>query len=241
MAALRVDCRLIPVSIDGVPFPDPATIPQELRPVFASEGATLRHAEFPRDADHLADVLSRLVKPSPEATRRCVANALVRAGWPFSWIGALARRVPLRVLLATGTAVLAAAWTASLLIAEWQGGIAGHDAGNLEANVRAFDEDRRALERSLVLRGRVKDNANRDVEDAVVTLTNSELNKSVAATTNQDGTFQVDLKQIEVGRDTLIDLVVAKASYRRFTDRFRYADGFDYRSVLQAEGGPGVH
>jgi hypothetical protein len=241
LAAIRVECRLVPVSIDGVPFPDPATLPQELRPVLGSEGATLRHGEFGRDADHLIDVLSRLVAPSPEATRRCVTSALVRAGWPFSWMGAITRRIPLRLLLATGLAGLIAAWSGSIWVARWQARMAGYEAGNQDATAAALESGRDAADRSFILRGRVKDSTNRDIEDATVTLKNFQTGKLAEATTNQDGNFQVDLRQIEVGRDTLIDLVVAKTPYRRFTDRFRYAEGFDYRSVLQLDGAPGVH
>jgi hypothetical protein len=240
MAAMRVECRLVPVSIDGVPFPDPTTLPEDLRAVLGSEGANLRHAEFGRDADHLIEVLSRLVTPSPEATRRCVGNALLRAGWPFSWLGHLTRRVPLRLLLATGLAGLIAAWSGSIWVARWQAHLAGYEAGSQDVTAAALQSGRDATDRGFILRGRVKDGANRDIEDATVTLRNFQTGKIVEATTNQDGNFQVDLRQIEVGHDTLIDLVVAKTAYRRFTDRFRYAEGFDYRSVLQLDGAPGV-
>lgn len=240
MAAIRVECRLVPVSIDGAEFPDPAALPHEVRAVVGSEGATLRHAEFGRDADHLVDVLARLVRPSPEATRRCVTNALLRAGWPFSWMAQIARRVPLRLAFATGLVALALAWGTTIWLVRWQAHRTGYEAGSQDATADALDSSREATDRTFVLRGRVKDSANRDVEDAVVTLTNLQTGKAIAATTTSDGGFQVDLRQIEVGRDTLIDLVVAKASYRRFTDRFRYAEGFDYRSVLQLAGASGV-
>ena len=51
----------------------------DLRPLVASEGAVLRHGEFVRDADHLADSLAPFVRPSTEATRRGLSVALARA------------------------------------------------------------------------------------------------------------------------------------------------------------------
>ena len=76
LAALRVECRLVPVCLDGAAVPDAATLPEELRPLVASEGAVLRHGEFVRDADHLADALAAFVRPSAEATRRGLSVAL---------------------------------------------------------------------------------------------------------------------------------------------------------------------
>ena len=241
MAAIRVECRLVPVSLDGAPIPAAATLPEELRALVGSEGAALRHAEFGRDADHLVDVLARLVEPSPAATRRCLSGALLRAGWPFSWMGRVVRRVPLRLTLVTGLLLLTLGWGSTIWFAQWRGQLAGYEAGSQDATAAALESGRAAAERTFILRGRVKDSANRDVEDATVTLRNLQAGKTIEATTNSDGSFQVDLRQIEVGRDTLIDLVVAKSSYRRFTDRFRYAEGFDYRSVLQLDGAAGVH
>ena len=73
LAALRVECRLVPVCLDGAAMPDAAALPEDLRPLLRSEGAVLRHGEFVRDADHLADILAGFVRPSAEATRRCLS------------------------------------------------------------------------------------------------------------------------------------------------------------------------
>ena len=240
LAALRVDCRVIPVSLDGAVIPDESTLPQELRAVVRSEGVTLRHAEFGRDADHLIDVLSAFVKPSPEATRRCVSRALLRAGWPFSWFGSVVRRVPLRAALASVCIALLVAWTATMGVIYAKALSDGWEAGSKDATEKALTSGSAAIaERAFILRGRVKDSANHDLEDAAVTLTNFQTGQSIQATTNSDGGFQVDLRAIDVTRDTLIDLVVAKARYRKQTDRFSYLEGFAYRSVLQPEAGVG--
>jgi hypothetical protein len=240
LAALRVDCRVIPVSLDGAAIPDESTLPQELRAVVRSEGVTLRHAEFGRDADHLIDVLSAFVKPSPEATRRCVSRALLRAGWPFSWFGSVVRRVPLRAALASLCIALVVAWTATMGVIYAKALSDGWEAGSKDATEKALTSGSAAIaERAFILRGRVKDSANHDLEDAAVTLTNFQTGQSIQATTNSDGGFQVDLRAIDVTRDTLIDLVVAKARYRKQTDRFSYLEGFAYRSVLQPEAGVG--
>jgi len=242
LAAIRVECRLIPVSLDGARIPEDSVLPEDLRAVVRSEGVTLRHAEFGRDADHLIEVLSAFVKASPEATRRCVSRALARAGWPFSWFGAVVRWVPLRAAIAGLCLALAAAWALTLSAAYLKAKADGWEAGSQDATEKALASGSAQIaERAFILRGRVKDSANHDLEDAAVTLTNFQTGRSTQATTNSDGGFQVDLRAIDVTRDTLIDLVVAKARYRKQTDRFSYLEGFAYRSVLQpdAAGGGG--
>ena len=240
LAAVRVDCRLIPVSLDGAAFPDESALPDDLRAVVRSEGVTLRHAEFGRDTDHLVDVLAAFVKPSPEATRRCVSRALQRAGWPFSWFGAVVRRVPLRAALAGLCLAIGIAWASTLGLTYVKALSDGWEAGSKDATEKALTSGSAAVaERAFILRGRVKDSANRDVEDASITLTNFQTGQSTQATTSSDGGFQVDLRAIDVTRDTLIDMVVAKARYRKQTDRFSYLEGFAYRSVLQPEAGVG--
>jgi hypothetical protein len=240
LAALRVDCRVIPVSLDGAAIPDESTLPEELRAVVRSEGVALRHAEFGRDTDHVIDVLGAFVKPSPEATRRCVSRALQRAGWPVSWFGTIVRRVPLRAALAGLCIALVVAWTAAMGVVYAKALADGWEAGSKDATEKALTSGNAAIaERAFILRGRVKDSANHDLEDAAVTLTNFQTGQSIQATTNSDGGFQVDLRAIDVTRDTLIDLVVAKARYRKQTDRFSYLEGFAYRSVLQPDAGVG--
>jgi hypothetical protein len=240
LAALRVDCRVIPVTLDGAAIPDESALPEELRAVVRREGVSLRHAEFGRDADHLVDVLSAFVKPSPEATRRCVSSALRRAGWPFSWFGTMVKRVPLRAALAGMCIAVVAAWAATMGLTYVKALSDGFEAGSKDATEKALTSGSAAIaERAFILRGRVKDSANRDLEDAEVTLTNIQTGQSILAKTNSDGGFQVDLRAIDVTRDTLIDMVVVKARYRKQTDRFSYLEGFAYRSVLQPEAGVG--
>ena len=238
--ALRVECRVVPVCLDGASIPDASTLPEDLRKFVACEGAVLRHGEFGRDADHLADSLTAFVRPSPTAIRRCLSQALVRAGWPFSWAAPVIRRVSPRAALAGLAFAGALTLGSALVLTGWAAYGNGYDAGSAAATEDALVTGSRLVaDRAFILRGRVKDSANRDLEDATVTLKNQKTGHSTQALTTSDGSFQVDLRAIDVQRDTMIDLLVEKKTYRRQSDTFSYLEGFAYRSVLQPEAGGG--
>jgi hypothetical protein len=227
VAALRVEGRLIPVCLDGASIPPAAKLPDELRPLVANEGAVLRHGEFTRDADYLADVLEKFVTPSADATRRGLAQALARAGWPLSWFGALVRRTSPRMALAI--VVLAAA--AGMV--RWQAATEEPDVFNqLQATENAVKPT------AAFLSGTVTDDADRTIEDAIVTLRNLANQKDTSTTTDSSGEFTIAYEDVAATRQSRLELAVAKPKYRKFRETFLLENGLKYRRSLKPEETP---
>jgi hypothetical protein len=230
VAALRVEGRLIPVCLDGATIPPAARLPEELRPLVANEGAVLRHGEFTRDADYLADVLAPFVKPSSDATRRGLAQALTRAGWPFSWFGALVRRTSPRIALALVALAVAGAWVVSAGMVRWQATAEEPDVFNqLQATENAVKPQ------AAFLSGTVTDDADRTIEDATVTLRNLANQKETGTTTDSSGEFTIAYEDVGATRQSRLELAVAKPKYKRFRETFLLENGLKYRRSLKPE------
>jgi hypothetical protein len=230
VAALRVEGRLIPVCLDGATTPPAATLPEELRPLVANEGAVLRHGEFTRDADYLADILARFVKPSSDATRRGLAQALARAGWPLSWFGALVRRTSPRIALAMVALAVVGAWVFSAGLVRWQATTEEPDVFNqLQATENAVKPT------AAFLSGTVTDDADRTIEDATVTLRNLATLKDTSTTTDSAGEFTIAYEDVGATRQSRLELAVAKPKYRRFRETFLLENGLKYRRSLKPE------
>jgi hypothetical protein len=230
LAALRVEGRLIPVCLDGATIPPAAKLPEELRPLVANEGAVLRHGEFTRDADYLADVLAGFVAPSPDATRRGLAQALARAGWPLSWFGALVGRTSPRLALAIVVAAVAGAWALTAGMVRWQATAEEPDVFNqLQATENAVKPT------AAFLSGTVTDDADRTIEDATVTLRNLANQKDTSTTTDSSGEFTIAYEDVGATRQSRLELAVVKAKYKKFRETFLLENGLKYRRSLKPE------
>ena len=229
LAALRVDCRLVPVCLDGAAMPDGDALPVELRPLLNSEGAVLRHGEFVRDADHLADTLAGFVRPSAEATRRCMSLALARAGWPLSWWAGLFRRTSPRVAVAIAALPLALVWALTVAGAWWQG---QRGEGDDFAQLQVSDNAVKAT--AGFLNGTVTDDGDRSVEDAVVTLSNLDAQRNTETTTDSSGEFTIAYEAVGATSRSRLELAVSKPRFKKFREIF-VGNALRYRRSLRPE------
>ena len=111
--------------------------------------------------------LAAFVRPSAEATRRCLSVALARAGWPLSWWAGVVRRTSPRAALAVAAAPLALVWALTVAGAWWQG-----QKGEPDDFTQLQVTDNAVKATAGFLNGTVTDEVDRIVEDAVVTLSN---------------------------------------------------------------------
>jgi TIR domain/Carboxypeptidase regulatory-like domain len=228
-AALRVECRLVPVCLDGAAMPDAAALPVELRPLLASEGAVLRHGEFVRDADHLADSLAVFVRPSAEATRRGLSVALTRAGWPLSWWAGLVCRTSPRAALAIAAVPLALAWALTIAGAWWQG-----QRGEADDFAQLQVTDNVVKATAGFLNGTVTDELDRIVEDAVVTLSNLDAQRNTETTTDSSGEFTIAYEAVGATSKSRLELAVSKPRYKKYRETF-VGNALRYRRSLRPE------
>jgi hypothetical protein len=228
-AALRVECRLVPVCLDGAAMPDAAALPVELRPLLASEGAVLRHGEFVRDADHLADSLAVFVRPSAEATRRGLSVALTRAGWPLSWWAGLVCRTSPRAALAIAAVPLALAWALTIAGAWWQG-----QRGEADDFAQLQVTDNVVKATAGFLNGTVTDELDRIVEDAVVTLSNLDAQRNTETTTDSSGEFTIAYEAVGATSRSRLELAVSKPRYKKYRETF-VGNALRYRRSLRPE------
>jgi hypothetical protein len=229
LAAIRVECRLVPVALDGAALPAAAQLPEELRPLLASEGAVLRHGEFARDADHLAEAIARFVRPSAEATRRSLATALTRAGWPFSWLSGLVRRTSPRAALLTVAAPLALVWAVSATAA-YRYGL--QEEPDVLAQLQVTDNTAKAT--AGFLNGTVTDEADRTIEDATVTLSNLDSQQNSATTTDSAGDFTIAYEAVGATDKSRLELAVTKPRFKRFRETF-VGNALRYRRSLRPD------
>jgi hypothetical protein len=229
-AALRVGCRLVPVCLDGAALPDAAVLPEDLRPLLACEGAVLRHGEFLRDADHLADSLAAFVRPSAEATRRCLSVALARAGWPLSWWAGVVRRTSPRAALAIAAVPLTLVWALTIGAAWWQGGRQGEADDFTQLQVT----DNAVKATAGFLNGTVTDEVDRIVEDAVVTLSNLDAQRNTETTTDSSGEFTIAYEAVGATSKSRLELAVTKPRYKKYRETF-VGNALRYRRSLRPE------
>jgi hypothetical protein len=228
-AALRVECRLVPVCLDGAPMPDAASLPEDLRPLLASEGAVLRHGEFLRDADHLADSLAAFVRPSADATRRGLSVALARAGWPLSWWAGLVRRTSPRAALAIVAMPMALVWALTVAGAWWQA-----RQGEADDFTQLQVTDNAVKATAGFLNGTVTDEIDRTVEDAIVTLSNLDAERDTRTTTDSAGEFTIPYEAVGATSQSRLELVVSKPRYKKYRENF-VGNALRYRRSLRPE------
>jgi hypothetical protein len=214
LVALQFERRLVPVRLDEAVFPDASDLPEELRPLLASEGAVLRHGEFIRDADHLADSLA-FVRPSPQLAGRCLSAALVRAGAPLSWGARLVQRSSPRAALAIVAAPIVVVWALAGAGAYWL----GHQ-GEPDDFARIDTADRAVRKTAGHLRGIVTDETDRNVEGATVTLRNVDMELSSHARTDSDGEFYIAYEDVQATNESRLELEVAKPSFTTVREAF---------------------
>lgn len=230
LAAFRVECRVVPVTLDGAALPDAASLPEDLRPLLASEGAVLRHGEFARDADHLADALARFVHPSGDATRRGLATALARARWPWSWLAPVVRRTSPRTAAAALALSIAAVWGLSVA-ATYRYAYA--EEPDVFAQLQVTDSAAKAT--AGFLTGTVTDDADRTIEDATVTLTNLDTQVHSVTTTDSAGDFTIAYEAVGATSKSRLELAVTKPRFKRFWETF-VGNSVRYRRSLRPEG-----
>ena len=229
LAALRVECRLVPVCLDDAAMPDAAGLPEDLRPLVRSEGAVLRHGEFARDADHLADTLAGFVRPSAEATRRGLSVALARAGWPLSWWAGLVRRTSPRAALAIAAAPIALVWAFTVAGAWWH----GHE-GEADDFTQLQVTDNAVKATAGFLNGTVTDDVDHIVEDAVVTLSNLDAQRNTETTTDSSGEFTIAYEAVGATTKSRLELAVSKPRYKKYRETF-VGNALRYRRSLRPE------
>jgi hypothetical protein len=229
LAALRVECRLVPVCLDGAAMPDAATLPADLRPLVGNECAVLRHGEFGRDCDHLADVLAAFVRPSAEAMRRGLSVALVRAGWPLSWWAGLVRRTSPRAALAIAAVPIALVWALTVVGAWWQG-----QQGQADDFTQLQVTDNAVKATAGFLNGTVTDDVDRIVEDAVVTLSNLDAQRNTETTTDSSGEFTIPYEAVGATSQSRLELAVSKPRYKKYRETF-VGNALRYRRSLRPE------
>jgi hypothetical protein len=229
LAAIRVECRLVPVALDGAALPDAGVLPADLRPLLASEGAVLRHGEFARDADHLADTLAQFVRPSAAATRRGLAVALASAGWPLSWLSGLVRRTSPRTAVLAAAAPIAVVWGLSAVAAYRYG---QQQEPDVYAQLQVSDNTAKAT--AGFLNGTVTDEAERSIEDAVVTLSNLDAKRNTETTTDSAGDFTIPYEAVGATSVSRLELAVTKPRFKKYRETF-VGNALRYRRSLRPE------
>ena len=207
----------------------PAALPADLRPLVGNECAVLRHGEFGRDCDHLADVLAAFVRPSAEAMRRGLSAALARAGWPLSWWAGLVRRTSPRAALAIAAVPIALVWALTVAGAWWQG---QQGQGDDFTQLQVTDNAVKAT--AGFLNGTVTDDVDRIVEDAVVTLSNLDAQRNTETTTDSSGEFTIPYEAVGATSQSRLELAVSKPRYKKYRETF-VGNALRYRRSLRPE------
>ena len=189
----------------------------------------LRHGEFVRDADHLADTLAAFVRPSAEATRRGLSVALARAGWPLSWWAGLVRRTSPRAALAIAAVPIALVWALTVAGAWWQG-----QQGEADDFTQLQVTDNAIKATAGFLNGTVTDDVDRIVEDAVVTLSNLDAQRNTETTTDSSGEFTIPYEAVGATSKSRLELVVSKPRYQKYRENF-VGNALRYRRSLRPE------
>jgi len=240
-AALAAGRPLCPAMIDRDEDLDPATLPEEYRPLLESNACEIRHRTFDRDVDALIAGLQKLgVCPPAGLRRRRLEAAMLAADWPFSWLGTITRAIGPAGAVAMLAAIAAAAGLAAYLLAFNRGKVAGDAAARAESallveGVTQKYEQVHAQERrsSLRISGLVTD-GRQGVEDAEITLTNLSNNRPVSSRTDSRGIYVVDLATIEIGEDDVVLVEVKKPGYKPLIENVKYYEGFrEFRAVLR--------
>jgi hypothetical protein len=237
VTALSLERPIIPVRIDGAPMPDAQLLPEEIRNITRSQRCEVRHATFDRDVAALIETLHRkYVRPSRAARRRQLVEGLERAGRPYSWLAPLPRRFGVRgsvpwlllVLLLSYLPLLAGMYWAAQR--QYSAGYLKGENDRTAFYERLHDE---SVDASLFLHGVVTDASLQAVGGALVTVRNERLNKAKTGETDDDGSYTVDLREIEIGPDQIVELTVEKPTYLRSRHQFAYKQGVVWRSVLR--------
>jgi TIR domain len=240
-AALGAKRPLCPLLIDRREPPEVVGLSDEFQQILHSQMIEIRHSTFDSDVEALIAGLEKQgIRPPPSFGRQRVEDALVAAGWPYSWLGAMSRTLSPLVVAALAAAVLAAAGWLVYQAAYEQGSKAGSEAASAaaekeitkitESYEEQFKKDRRE---TLQITGLVTDGT-RGIEEAEITLTNMRNKLEVSDRTDSRGVYNVDLEEIEVVEGDVVRFAVAKPPFRPTTESIRYYDGFrEFRAVLR--------
>ncbi len=244
-AALGAKRPLCPLLIDRREPPEVVGLSDEFQQILHSQMIEIRHSTFDSDVEALITGLEKQgIRPPPSFGRQRVEDALVAAGWPYSWLGAMSRTLsPLAaaalaavVLAAAGWLVYQAAYASGVAAGYRNGSEAGSAAATkeitkiTESYEEQFKKDRRE---TLQITGLVTDGT-QGIEEAEITLTNMRNGLKVSDKTDSRGVYNVDLEKIEVVESDVVRFAVAKPPFRPTTESIRYYDGFrEFRAVLR--------
>ncbi len=87
-AALAQNVRVVPVLLDGTPFPPVADLPDNLKQLVTRAGVEVRRLSFDSDVDRLVQGLGLVATGTRETPKR-IAKRSWWSGYPI-WIGAIA-------------------------------------------------------------------------------------------------------------------------------------------------------
>jgi hypothetical protein len=109
-AALDAKRRLCPLLIDRREPLEAAGLPEEFQQIVNRHAIEIRHNTFDTDVEGLIAGLEKEgIRPPASVGRQRVEHALVAAGWPYSWFGAMSRTLSPLGAAALAVVVLAAA------------------------------------------------------------------------------------------------------------------------------------
>ena len=241
-AALGAKRPLCPLLIDRREPLEAAGLPEEFQQILASHAIEIRHSTFDTDVEALIAGLEKQgVRPPPSFGRQRVEDALVAAGWPYLWLGAMSRTLsPLGVAALAAVLLAAAAWllyqtalTRGVSQGDQRARTAAAEAtkkqvGDLTAFYEGqFEKDRRDSHR---ITGLVTDGS-QGIEAAEVTLTNTSNGLTVSDKTDSRGIYNVDLEKIKVVESDVVRVEVTKPLFRPTVESIRYHDGLTIGQV----------
>lgn len=244
-AALAAGRSLCPVLIDRRDPPEAVALPEEFRRILDCQLSEIRHSTFDSDVERLiAGLEKQSIRPPSSVGRRRVEDALVAAGWAYSWLGNTSRRLTPPGVAALAAVVLVATGWAAYARGHARGDAQGYQrardsaAADCDSKVQATVEDYEGVihkidRENLRITGLITDGT-KGIEDAEVTLTNRSNNLKVSDKTDSRGMYIVDLEMLEVAQDDVIRFEVTKPSFRPTVESIKYYDGFrEFRAVLR--------
>jgi len=240
-AAFAAKRSFCPMLIDRREPLDPAAMPEDFRQILDSQAIEIRHSTFDTDVDVLIAGLEKQgIRPPPSVARHRVEDALVAAGWPYSWVGNTSRTIaPLGVAAIAAIALVAFTWAGYARGAKngYYRGVeettATYDRKIADTTAQYEGDIQKIFRDSLLITGLITDGTS-GVEDAEVTLTNRSNDLKVSDKTDSRGIYNVDLEKIRVAENDVIRFEVTKPPFKPTIEHIKYYDGFrEFRAVLR--------